>query len=119
MVTAFDTKGGFANINVGIVYTQNVSTGGPVHGLFVEFERRVALGLRTPPPATESKREALSVRFFWDQNLFNKVRWNASRTHRKRGLDRVVPVATSLCLPAARAIAGAAFSSHRPRRFPA
>ena len=73
MVTAFDTKGGFANINVGIVYTQNATVGGPVHGLFAEFERRVALGLRTPPPRNEHRRESLAVRFFWDQNLFNKV----------------------------------------------
>ena len=73
MVTAFDTKGGFANINVGIVYTHNASAGGPVHRLFVEFEHRVALGLRTPPPHNDARRENLAVRFFWDQNLFNKV----------------------------------------------
>ena len=39
-VTAFDTKGGFANINVGIIYVRNATMGGPVHGLFVEFEAR-------------------------------------------------------------------------------
>ena len=68
-----DTKGGFANINVGIVYTNNASVGGGVHGLYLEFERRVAWGLTTPPPSSERKREGLAVRFFWDQNLFNKV----------------------------------------------
>ena len=73
MVTAFDTKGGFANINVGVVYTQNASVGGAVHTLFVEFERRVALGLRLRPPQREGRREGLAVRLFWDQNLFNKV----------------------------------------------
>ena len=36
MVTAFDTKGGFANINVGVVYTQNASVGGAVHALTTE-----------------------------------------------------------------------------------
>ena len=73
MVTAYDTKGGFANINVGIVYTQNASVGGAVHALFTEFERRVGLGLRMPPPKREGKRESLAVKLFWDQNLFNKV----------------------------------------------
>ena len=73
LVTAFDTKGGFANINVGIVYTQNASVGGSVHGLFVEFERRVALGLRMRPPLHNGRRANLAVRLFWDQNLFNKV----------------------------------------------
>jgi hypothetical protein len=34
-VTAFDTKGGFANVNVGIISVQNASVGGPVHELFV------------------------------------------------------------------------------------
>ena len=72
-ITAFDTKGGFANINVGVVYTQNASIGGSIHGLFVEFERRVALGLRLTPPKHEKQRANLAVRLFWDQNLFNKV----------------------------------------------
>ena len=62
LVTAFDTKGGFANINVGIVYTQNASVGGSVHGLFVEFERRVALGLRMSPPLHNGRRANLAVR---------------------------------------------------------
>jgi hypothetical protein len=73
MVTAFDTKGGFANVNVGVVYTQNVSVGGAVHTLFAEFERRVALGLRLRPPRHVAQRSGLAVRLFWDQNLFNKV----------------------------------------------
>ena len=72
-VTAFDTKGGFANVNVGVISLQNVTVGGPVHGLFVEFERRVELGLNLPPPPQRAKREQEAVRFFWDQNLFNKV----------------------------------------------
>lgn len=72
-VTAFDTKGGFANVNVGVLYLHNVSRGGPVHGLFVEFERRVELGLKLPPPPNRATRAQEAVRFFWDQNLFNKV----------------------------------------------
>ena len=70
-ITAFDTKGGFANINVGVVYTQNASIGGSIHGLFVEFERRVALGLRLTPPKHEKQLANLAVRLFCDQNLFN------------------------------------------------
>ena len=73
LVTAFDTKGGFANVNIGIVYVQNASIGGPVHGLFLEFERRIALALRMPPPHSKRKREWLGPHLFWDQNLFNKV----------------------------------------------
>ena len=37
----------FANVNVGVISLQNVTLGGPVHGLFVEFERRVRLALWT------------------------------------------------------------------------
>ena len=44
-----------------------------MHALFVEFERRVALGLRMTPPAHAGARGNLAVRLFWDQNLFNKV----------------------------------------------
>ena len=65
LLTAFDTKGGFANINVGVVYVQNASVGGPVHGLFVEFERRVVLALRMTPPAKLSRRAYLAPRLFW------------------------------------------------------
>ena len=119
MVTAFDTKGGFANINVGIVYTQNTSARGPVHGLFVEFERRVALGLRTPPPHQESKREALAVRFFWDQNLFNKVRREAAYIACCLHCCRPIATSSHLLLTLSCAIAGAALSPHRPRRLPA
>ena len=72
-VTAFDTKGGFANVNVGIVSVQNASVGGPVHELFVEFERRVWAGLIMTPPARQGQRQAKATQLFWDQNLFNKV----------------------------------------------
>jgi hypothetical protein len=67
LVTAFDTKGGFANINVGVMYIQNASVGGPVHGLFREFERRVALALRMPPPKDAGRRAYMAPRLFWDQ----------------------------------------------------
>ena len=67
LVTAFDTKGGFANINVGVMYIQNASVGGPVHGLFHEFERRVALALRMPPPKDAGRRAYMAPRLFWDQ----------------------------------------------------
>ena len=50
-----------------------VTVGGPTHGLFAEFERRVALGLAQPVPPSEGRRDSLAVRYFWDQNLFNKV----------------------------------------------
>lgn len=73
MVTAFDTKGGFANINVGILYLSNATVGGPVHSLFLEFERRVGLALALTPPTRPGKLVQQTVRFFWDQNLFNKV----------------------------------------------
>lgn len=72
-ITAFDTKGGFANINVGIIYIRNASIGGPIHSLFTEFEERVTAGLQLPPPKNAARRNEQSVRFFWDQNLFNKV----------------------------------------------
>ena len=73
LVTMFDTKGGFANTNVGVMYIQNATIGGPVHGLFVEFERRVRLALRLPPPTDAGQRAARETNLFWDQNLFNKV----------------------------------------------
>ena len=73
LVTMFDTKGGFANTNVGVMYLQNATIGGPVHGLFVEFERRVRLALRLPPPTDAGQRAARETNLFWDQNLFNKV----------------------------------------------
>ncbi|KAL1523032.1 hypothetical protein AB1Y20_017994 [Prymnesium parvum] len=76
-ITAFDTKGGFANVNVGIIYVRNSSTGGPVHHLFVEFEARVDAALKLPPPKNVGRREQQAVRFFWDQNLFNKVLFSA------------------------------------------
>ena len=44
-----------------------------MHELFVEFERRVWAGLLVRPPARAGKRAAAATRFFWDQNLFNKV----------------------------------------------
>ena len=72
-VTAFDTKGGFANVNVGIVSLQNASVGGPVHELFIEFERRVWAGLLLTPPEREGQRQNKATQLFWDQNLFNKV----------------------------------------------
>ena len=74
LITAYDTKGGFANVNIGIMYAQNASIGGPVHGLFAEFERRVALALRIKPPSDAVRRARIAPRLFWDQNLFNKVR---------------------------------------------
>ena len=119
LVTAFDTKGGFANINVGIVYVNNATLGGaqlhptyphhvpslttrpdpirsshhtlshrtptnhigPVHELFVEFERRVESALMLHPPKNKGERESRAVRFFWDQNLFNKVTYHGTRNY--------------------------------------
>jgi len=45
-----------------------VRRGGPVHRLFVEFERRIALALGLP------KARRNPTAFLWDQNVFNKVR---------------------------------------------
>ena len=50
LVAAFDTKGGFANVNVGIVYFNNATVGGPVHSIMLEMERRVEAALAMPPP---------------------------------------------------------------------
>ena len=73
LITAFDTKGGFARINIGVMYVQRAAVGGPVHALLVEFMTRVdqTLAMRVPPSKRE--RAAVEVRLFWDQNLFNKV----------------------------------------------
>ena len=56
------------------MYVNNATRGGPVHQLFTEFERRVHTAIMLTPPKSVGARESQSVRFFWDQNLFNKVR---------------------------------------------
>ena len=71
LVTTFDFKGGFANTNIGFMYIRNASARGALRGLFVEFERRVALAL--PLHATGSQRRQHTTKFLWDQNLWNKV----------------------------------------------
>eukprot|EP00966_Prymnesium_polylepis_P106313 2462444-Prymnesium_polylepis.1 len=71
LVTTFDFKGGFANTNIGFMYMRNASTGGALHGLFVEFERRVAMAL--PLHAQGPQRYQHTTKFLWDQNLWNKV----------------------------------------------
>ncbi len=73
LITAFDTKGGFARINIGVVYVQRAAVGGPVHALLVEFIARVDQTLAMRVPESKRERAAVVARLFWDQNLFNKV----------------------------------------------
>ena len=80
LITAFDTKGGFANINVGVIYLQRAVLGGAVHRLFLEFDARVAAGLWLPPPRG-TLRNSRIIQLFWDQNLFNKVLLSALAGH--------------------------------------
>jgi hypothetical protein len=58
------------------MYFQNVSRGGPIHRLFVEFERRIALALDLP----RARRNPTA--WLWDQNVFNKVTAHSPPAHR-------------------------------------
>ena len=69
MVTTFDFKGGFANTNIGYIYIRNASTGGALHGLFVEFERRIASALALQNTLPSAKRRGFTTRFLWDRTL--------------------------------------------------
>ncbi|EOD37892.1 hypothetical protein EMIHUDRAFT_224863 [Emiliania huxleyi CCMP1516] len=79
LVAAFDTKGGFANVNVGIVYFNNATAGGPVHSIMLEMERRVEAALAMPPPQKVPYGSLPGL--FWDQNLFNKALLSAMANH--------------------------------------
>lgn len=73
MVTTFDYKGGFANTNIGYIYIRNANATGALHGLFVEFERRISLALGMQHTVPSLQRRSFTTRFLWDQNLWNKV----------------------------------------------
>ena len=71
------------------MYFQKVRRGGPVHRLFVEFERRIALALGLP------KARRNPTAFLWDQNVFNKVHMHThTHTHTHMGSERLQQGAT-------------------------
>ena len=79
MVTTFDYKGGFANTNIGYIYIRNASYPGALHGLFVEFERRIDLAFGMMRKSTQGR--GFITRYLWDQNLWNKVLLSDMATH--------------------------------------
>lgn len=62
---------GFANTNIGYIYIRNATAPGALHGLFVEFERRITMALQLM--AAHTQPHGFITRYLWDQNLWNKV----------------------------------------------
>jgi len=73
LVTTFDYKGGFANTNIGFMYLRNATIGTAINGLFLEFERRIALALQLLPGLPSARKPTFKNQYLWDQNLWNKV----------------------------------------------